>query len=85
MAKKNISKKGRFSRPERKSQILQILRDAGDRGASPLTATQIAERANLSASSHLNGILQEMCDDAMICLDVESYRGAVGVRFLYYV
>jgi len=85
MAKKNISKKGRFSRPERKSQILQILRDAGDRGASPLTATQIAQRANMAVSSHLNSILEEMCDDNLVGVDVQPYRGAVAVRFLYYV
>lgn len=84
MGKKSMSKK-RLSRNDRKEQILRILRDSGDRGASPLTATQIAQCANMASSTHLNAILQEMCDDAMVCVDVQPYRGAVAVRFLYYV
>jgi len=84
MAKKIMPKK-RLSRMERKEQILHILREAGDRGASPLTATQIAQRANMAVSSHLNSILEEMCDDNLVGVDVQPYRGAVAVRFLYYV
>jgi len=84
MAKKGTSKK-RLSRTQRKEQILQILRENGDGGASPLTATQIAQRASMSPSSHLNGILEEMCDDNLVGVHVQPYRGAVQVRFMYYV
>lgn len=76
----------RMKRDERKSEILRVLRENTDKGGKPLTCRKIAQRMNLSNYSYVNKLLCEMCDDAILCVDVHHSNKSVSkVSFKYYV
>lgn len=73
----------RMSREARKRLILRTVRDFQTRGQYACTAHDLAKEMGVSPSSHLNGILIEMCDDAVLDCEPKVYRGIAKVKFMY--
>jgi hypothetical protein len=73
----------RMSREARKGLILSIMRRWQDEGWYECTAHDLAKEMSICASSHLNSILVEMCDDCLLDCEPVVYRGIAGIRFVY--